>query len=35
MYEIRTEEFYEDFRKDNDIFDFSNYSPKSKYYDSN
>ena len=28
MYEIKTEDVYKDFSKD-----FSNYSPKSKYYD--
>ena len=31
MYEIRTDDVYEDFR--NKIFDFSNYSTKSQYYD--
>ena len=30
MYEIKTEDVYEDFSKDIEIFDFSNYSPKSK-----
>ena len=30
MYEIETEPFYEDFRKDKAI---SNYSAESKYYD--
>ena len=33
MYEIKTEDVYEDFRKDKEMFDFSNYSTKSKYYD--
>ena len=33
MYEIKTEYVYEDFSKDNEMFDFSNYSTKSKYYD--
>ena len=33
MYEIRTEDVYEDFSSDNQMFDFSNYSIKSKYYD--
>ena len=31
MYE--TEDVYEDFSRDKEIFDFSNYSTKSKYYD--
>ena len=31
MYEIRTEDVYEDFSNDKEIFDFSNYSTKSKY----
>ena len=35
IYDIKTEDVYEDFSKDRDIFDFSNYSIKSKYYDSN
>ena len=26
MYEIETEDFYEDFSSDKEIFDFSNYS---------
>ena len=30
MYEIKSEEVYEDFRNDKKIFDFSNYSAKSK-----
>ena len=33
MHEIKSEDFYEDFSKDNNIFDFSNYSTKSKLYD--
>ena len=33
MYVIKTENVYEDFRSDKEIFDFSNYSTKSKYYD--
>ena len=32
MYEIKTENFYEDFSNDKEIFDFSNYPTKSKYY---
>ena len=32
MYEIKTEDVYEDFSSDKEIFDFSNYSTKSKYY---
>ena len=28
MYEIKTEDVYEHFSKDKDMFDFSNYSPK-------
>ena len=36
MYEIKTEDVYDDFRKSKEMFDFSNYSTKSKYYhDSN
>ena len=31
MYEIKTEDVYEDFSSDKKIFDFSNYSTKSKY----
>ena len=31
--EIKTEGVYEDFSSDKEIFDFSNYSTKSKYYD--
>ena len=33
MYEIKTEDIYEDFSSDKEMFDFSNYSTKSKYYD--
>ena len=33
MYEIPTEDVYENFSKDKEIFDFSNYSAKPKYYD--
>ena len=33
MYEIKTENVYEDFSKDKEMFDFSDYSAKSKYYD--
>ena len=33
MYEIKTEDFYEDFSSYNEMFDFSNYLTKSKYYD--
>ena len=33
MYEIKTEDIYEDFSNDKEMFDFSNYSTKSKYYD--
>ena len=33
MYEIKTEDVFEDFSKDKETVDFSNYSPKSKYYD--
>ena len=32
MYEIKTEDFYKDFNYDKEMFDFSNYSTKSKYY---
>ena len=28
MYEIKTEEVYEDFSSDKELFDFSNYSTK-------
>ena len=33
MYEIKTEDVYEDFSSNKKMFDFSNYSSKSKYYD--
>ena len=33
MYEIKTEDVYKDFSKNKEMFDFSNYSTKSKYYD--
>ena len=33
MYEIKTGDVYEDFSNDKEMFDFSNYSTKSKYYD--
>ena len=33
VYEIKTEDAHEDFNNDKKIFDFSNYSSKSKYYD--
>ena len=33
MYEIKTEDVYKYFSSDKDMFDFSNYSTKSKYYD--
>ena len=33
MYKIKTEDLYEDFRKDKEMFDFSNYFAGSKYYD--
>ena len=36
MYEIKTEDIYEDFSKGKEMFDFSNYSAKPKYHnDSN
>ena len=36
MYKIKTEYGYEECNKDKEMFDFSNYSAKSKYYhDSN
>ena len=36
MYEINAEDVYEDFSMEKEIFEFSNYSAKSKYYhDSN
>ena len=33
MFEIITEDIYEDFSSNKEMFDFSNYSTKSKYYD--
>ena len=33
MYEIKTGDVYEDFSSNKDMFNFSNYSTKSKYYD--
>ena len=33
MYEIKTEDVYKDFSNDKKMFDFNNYSTKSKYYD--
>ena len=33
MYEIKTKDVYEDFNTNKEMFDFSNYSTKSKYYD--
>ena len=33
MYEIKTEDVYKDFSNDKEMFDFINYSTKSKYYD--
>ena len=33
MYEIKTEDVYEEFGNNKEIFNFSNYSNKSKYYD--
>ena len=33
VYEIKTEDVYKDFSNDKEMFDFSNYSTKSKYYD--
>ena len=33
MYEIKTEDVYEDFSSDKEMFDFRNYSNKPKYYD--
>ena len=35
MYEIKTEDVYKDFSNDKEMFDFSNYSTKSKYDNSN
>ena len=33
MHKIKTKDASEDFSKDKEMFDFSNYSAKSKYYD--
>ena len=33
MYEIKTVDVYEDFQKDEEMFDFSNYHAESKHYD--
>ena len=33
MYEIKTEDVYEDFNSDKKMFDFSNYSTNLKCYD--
>ena len=33
MYHIKTEDVYEDFSNDKEMFDFSNYWTKSKFYD--
>ena len=33
MHEIKTEDVYKSFSNDKQMFDFSNYSTKSKYYD--
>ena len=33
MHEIQTEDVYESFSNDKEIFDFSNYSAKPKCYD--
>ena len=33
IYEIKTKVIYEDFSSDKGMFDFINYSPKSKYHD--
>ena len=33
MYEIKTENIYEDFSSNKEIFEFSSYSTKWKYYD--
>ena len=34
IYEIKTEDVYEGFNSNKEMFDFSNYSTKSKYYNS-
>ena len=33
MYETKTEDVYEDFSNNKEMFDFSNYSTKAKCYD--
>ena len=33
VYEIKTNDFYEDFYKDKDLFDFSDYAQDSKFFD--
>ena len=33
MYQIATKDVYEDFRNDKEMFNFSNYSTKSRHYD--
>ena len=33
MYEIKTEDIYEDLNSNKEMFDFSNYSTKLRYYD--
>ena len=33
MYDIKTEDVHEDFSNNKEMFDFSNYSTNSKYYD--
>ena len=33
MYEIKTEDVYKDFSNDEEMFDYSNYSTRSEYYD--
>ena len=33
IYEIKTDDIYEDFNSNKEMFDFSNYSTKSKYHD--
>ena len=35
MYELKTEDIYEDFGGNKEMFDFSNYSTKLKYYSKN
>ena len=33
MYEIKIEDVYKDFSNDKEMFDYNNYSTKTKYYD--